>query len=329
MRVLYSGFTYSGHSAMGGYDKITNIDLDKKILLRNVFQGNKINLFGHQFNLSLISLELITKYLRRNYDIVHYYYGEYTRIPRIRLTKLKKNKSVISLHQDINLLSPKFVATLPQYDGIIVLSRQQQKLLKEKYGIDSVFIPHGFTQPQFLETIPADIKGNKFNPDKINILTIGQMYRDFDTYGEIIQKYGKNVKFHFHLVGVPERIKDLYKEHPNISVYPRLSDDEFYTLISKSDYGFLPVTFATANNTLLESQYLNLPSILPRIEGISDYAAPAPLNLFYNNLNELEAIFSGIEKRAKDDRLNRFAKDNFDWSVIYSQLKDFYSSLFR
>ena len=70
----------------------------------------------------------------------------------------------------------------------------------------------------------------------------------------------------FHAVGQCSDWKKRMSSMENITVYPFLSDD-YYSLLSKCDYNFLPLTFATANNALLEAQALGITSILPKISG--------------------------------------------------------------
>lgn len=326
MKILYSGFRDPKHSQSGGYDKITNINLEKRVLLSSNYIGGKVAITSSWSRIPFFLLDIHTRILRNKYDVTHFFYGELTSIPLIPYHKSKKHKTIITLHlrmEDHRLLNL-YLNQLRSYDGIIVLSTNQKRELKHKYGIESVFIPHGFSKPTFQLTSIIDNKLRQFDSSKINISLIGSNYRDFSIFRKIIDNYDYNNNIHFHIVGVPDSIKEYVKNHPNISVYNRLSDNEYYSLLYLVDYNFLPLTFATANNTLLEAQYLNTPSILPKIPGVSDYAAPSPLNYFYNSMEDITIFFKNIKKPQKNQQLEEFAKANFDWEVIYKKLKEYY-----
>ena len=55
--------------------------------------------------------------------------------------------------------------------------------------------------------------------------------------------------------------------YKNAITYDWVDDNVYYTLLSKCDYNFLPLAFATANNTLLEAQFLGIPLAItpPRV----------------------------------------------------------------
>lgn len=327
MKVLFSGSRDLNHSSAGGYHKITDINLPKKILWLDQFPfSQKKNKLLH---IPLILLELQTNLLKNKFDIVHFFYGDVTKYHFIPFKKTRKTKSIITLHLNIDhkkRFQKRFVKMLREFDGIIVLSSQQQNYLKAKYNLNSVFIPHGFSEPQFSYKVPKDLNGNIINLNKINITIIGENYRDYNLVKIILDSRLKD-DIQFHLVGTPKQYKDILGKYNNVSIYPRISNDEYFTLISVSDYNFLPVTFATANNTLLEAQFLNTPSILPKIEGITDYAAPEPYNIFYKNVGDLITNLNSLNKTPKEIYLSNFTKNNFDWNIIYRRILDFYENL--
>jgi len=329
MRILFSGFKDPYHSKYGGYDKITEINLPKKILLSEDYFLGKSNFKSHIMRIPFTLLDMATRIKRFKFDITHLFYGEITMLFFLPYLKNKKHKTVITVHLDIEQrrVPQLFVWILKFFDGVIVLSSEQKKYLKDKYNINSTFIPHGFSKPIFNEVEVYNVIGDKFDNTKINLLTIGNNYRDFETLDNIITNFRGHSKYHFHLVGIPNHIKLKYQNFENVSLYNRLSDDEYYSIISKSDYLFLPLSFATANNALLEAQYLNLPCILPLIPGVLDYAAPAPLNLFYTGVTDLKNKFLQLEKKPKTTELEYFARTNFDWSQIYKSLTTYYYSL--
>lgn len=238
--------------------------------------------------------------------------------------KSKKHKNVITIHLNIeeNKRNSKlFFENLKRFDAIIVLSSNQKMILKDKFGIDSIFIPHGFNTPVFKQI------SSVINSSFINIFFSGTNYRDLNTLFKIIDfcsSKRKDIKF--HVIGQTSSIKSSLTNKDNVICYNRICDDEYYSILSLCDYNFLPLTFATANNALLEAEFLGITSIIPSISGISDYAASSPLNIFYNSIEELENIFFSLTKRPSSYKLKKYAT-RFLWCNIYKQLANVYKQL--
>ena len=73
------------------------------------------------------------------------------------------------------------------------------------------------------------------------------------------------------------------------------------------------------------AQSLGIVGILPRIDGVTDYADEEN-NIFYGTGNSVETVFLSIEKRGPDKRLSDYAKQ-FSWTSIYTRLGKIYDSL--
>lgn len=327
-KILFSGFRDHSHSKAGGYDWITGYGRDSDVLMLSDMPFGNIPLQKWIVRMPLAFLDIVTRLRRYRYDIVHLIYGDVTMLRFLPYRKSKKHRTVITVHMDIERRKFKksFISQLRSFDKIIVLSRCQAKELKERYGLDSEFIPHGFDCPKYKNVEVRDERGNRLDEKMVNIVTVGKMYRDYDLYRRVVSAHTGNDNIRFHLVGAPDDVKSECRAYGNVHVYGRLGDDEYYSLLSRADYCFLPLMFATANNALLESQYLDLPLILPLIEGVSDYAAPAPMNRFYSTESELNAMINSLGKSVKDGSLAAYAS-RFSWENIYKRLEATYNSL--
>lgn len=324
MKILFSGFREKKHSSAGGYDKIVNFPGSHYICDQDV-PFSKIPVGQRGKFLNLLFLDMATRWLRYRYDITHLFYGDTIIFPYF---KSKRHKIVATVHLDIaqrKRLPGLFLKALRGLDGVIVLSSQQARLF-QSLGIKAQFIPHGFSKPIYEVCKPSLFLPNYNN--YINIFYSGTNYRDIDVLLKII-RYTQMSNDHilFHAVGQND-IKVLHrlKNSENVVCYPRLTDNEYFTLLSLCDYNFLPLTFATANNALLEAQFLGVRSILPTIEGIKDYAATAPLNLFYTSYNELELIFANLKKESHSIELQNYS-DRFLWENVFKQLDSYYKGL--
>lgn len=328
MRILYSGTIDGAHSKNGGYQHILDNPLTQGVLLAsNCLFGNVSKKFRLR-KITYFLLDMKTRWARRHYDITHLFYADLTMSPLFPYKKRRNNKIVGTIHLDLEKqrFGKAYINNLKSFDGVIVLSSQQKEYYKNKFNIDTVFIPHGLDKPSFSFEKSLDIHGNEIDKDKINLITLGKNYRDFKTLEEAIIHFQNTPEIHFHIVGAPTMIKERLKDYTNVSIYNRLNDNQYYSLIEECDYSFLPLTFATANNALLEVQSLGRKSILPNLPGVLDYSAPSPLNIMYNSMDELFGIIGSLTKSGYVKEIEEYAK-RFRWENIYKELNQFYSEL--
>lgn len=322
MKLLLSGFRDNRHSKFGGYDWIrfypeADYFSDKDVPFGFLKVGQK----GKSFNLRL--LEKFTNIKASKYDIVHFFYGDLTLYHP--LSKKRRFKAIATIHNNTEKIEKhheNIIECIKSLDAIIVLNSNQATYLREKCNINAYFIPHGFDRPQF-NFMPAK-EIIDFDESKVNVIVTGRQYRDYETLEYAIQN-SSEMGIQFYLIGLKEEQKRRFQHYKNATVCPRLNDDAYYSLISSCDYCFLPLTFATANNALMEAQHLGVRCVLPKISGVTDYANPFD-NIFYNDKTELLEILSKLEKQTISVILKSHA-EKFLWKNIYSQLGDFYRSL--
>lgn len=319
-KILFVGLADPNHSKAGGYHKIANMPSTDVFWDKDAIMGFlKPNRRGKRVN--IFFQELQAKWKLRHYDVTHFFYGDQLLFP-FKHKNGKKVVATVHMNLDSRKRNPElFLKSLKSLDAVISLSTFQQKELQEKYGIKSFFVPHGFDRPEFNKQITS------IDKSKVNLVVSGSNYRDLDTlYAAIKHCLAYRSNIHFHLLGQPAKVKMELSSYANVTCYPRLDDDMYYSVIHDCDYNFLPLTFATANNALLEAQFLGVKSILPAISGIEDYAAPAPLNLFYDDVEQLKNILNSLDKNVSDPEVMRFA-EKFLWVNIYPQLLKVYEQL--
>lgn len=326
MRVLFSGYRDLNHSSAGGYDKIIGYPNSDYISDKDVPLGF-LPLGKRGKGLNLLFLDIYTHILRRKYDIIHLFYGDTITLPYY---KSKSHKVVATIHlslADKRNYHANFIEMLKRLDGVIVLSSEQERILKEEYNIEAIFIPHGFSKPIFEITSFPEFQ-DVFLSNRINVFYSGSNYRDVELFIETVDYCNyHHLNIFFHVVGQKETIKQQLNHLDNVVCYRRLSDDEYFSVLSLCDYNYLPLTFATANNALLEAQFLGVRGIYPRIAGIEDYAAPEPLNLFYKTKQELFSIFDNMTKVKSPSQSLINYSESFLWENIYIQLSDYYKGL--
>ena len=321
MKLLFVGCRDNRHSKFGGYDWIRFYPNSDYLSDKDVFLG-KIKFGTPGKFLNLFFLDRASKKKANEYDIVHYFYGDSTLF--YPFPKNRKYKAVVTIHLDTEKKEKhhkNMLKCLKSCDAVIVLNSAQCNFLKTQYNLNAFFLPHGFNLPSF--SYKRSVL--QMDSNKINIVTVGKQYRDYETLENTIKYFEKDERFHFYLVGTAKDKKEVFYKYSNATVCGRLDDDEYYSLISDCDYSFLPLTFATANNALMEAQSLMVPSILPNISGVLDYACKND-NLFYSSQKEIIDIFDTLQKHEKCESLKEFAQQ-FEWSKIYEKLNLIYSSL--
>lgn len=319
MKILYAGYRDHNHSKYGGYDYIRYypeaVYLDAATLpLGHIPAGKR----GKRLNLMV--LDYFARKEKNFFDIIHFFYGD------VCLFKPKPKESfakfISTIHLKSEILSKSKLNILKSHDGVIALSTSETDRLKE-LGVNSYFIPHGFPMPLFEKKVCDNLDVNF-----INVFYSGMNYRDFDTFYKIARYcLEKKLFIRFYAVGQSPYNKEKLKGLSNVVICPRLEDDAYYSLLSQCDYNFLPLTFATANNALLEAQALGIISIIPKITGITDYAE-CEHNLFYSSYDDIVALFDNLSKSVINNNLSEFSK-SFLWENIYSQLKRVYEDVLR
>jgi len=317
MKVLYVGFRWIHHAKNGGYDWITHYpDSD-------YFDARKIPFFGKRLmeksggRLALDFTNLKTFFVSRKYEIIHFFHADHLAISRRFISK--RSKLFATVHLKTEDFSERKIELLKRYNAVICLSNSESSFLNSK-GVNAVFIPHGFNAPVFEK---KTLTKYGFDASKLNVCLLGYNYRDFDMFENAVMKMAESrPDIVFHAVGQRAEEKKRFEKYKNVIIYPYLDDDEYYSLIQACDYNFLPVTFATANNVVMEAQALGTVSILPRISGIIDYAEQSE-NLFYENAENCLSLFKNLEKKSKSVLLKEFAK-SFEWQKIYDELTKLY-----
>ena len=102
--------------------------------------------------------------------------------------------------------------------------------------------------------------------------------------------------------------------------HPRQDNNDYYNLIADCEFIYLPLTYAAANNALLEGMSLGVPVVCNNLEGVLDYLPGKEYVM--SNVAELEAFYlrhvamTEAERSAEQAKLREYCRENFDWSVV-------------
>ncbi len=321
--LLFIGYSSEVRTKQSGYEHIVDLKDDN---YKTSYLDAKNLPFGfipcgtRGKRLNLYFLEFIGHMKSKKYDLIHNFHCDQPAI--LKIPSKRKYKAVATTHLNYHEFSERQIKILKSYDAVICLNSAEERFLQD-LCINAKFIPHGFNKPnfQFNRAILDNYK------DKINICFSGVCYRDYETLEFFISQIQDKDYIQLHLLGQKKTEKERFSKFKNVKIYDFLSDDDYYSVLASCDYNFLPLTFATANNTLLEAQFLGVESILPNMEGLSDYASEK-FNIFYSNKIELLGIIKHLRKNEKNLELESFS-NKFLWNSIFKETIRLYNSLFK
>lgn len=189
----------------------------------------------------------------------------------------------------------------------------------KRHSNNVIYLPHGIDT--FYWKNEKNKKTHKYiNYEKI-ILCVGSHGLDYHSFEDSVNHFPQYL---FIFVG---------KNYPpvsnsNLIVKSNISDDELKYLYSISDVFYRPVTFATANNSILEAMAMNKKIITLKTSGIEDYlneksAYLANSKSDYNKLIERALI----DTNKKPDFALQDVHFKYSWKVISKDLLELYQTI--
>jgi glycosyltransferase involved in cell wall biosynthesis len=332
-RVLFSGFHYRHHNPGSGYDQVV-AEPSHYVSGENLPFADRLESTRPR-HLNFLLLDLITIVRARRYDTVHYFHPEGTAYLSPWILRLLGKRIVYTVHlDDTQWLGPTRSThhrikqfSLGAAHVIVVLSSQQREVFSRAFPDKVVsFVPHGFTFEDIREPSVELFEVRTRAPRRLVI--VGANYRDFDILEHIVAQCGSR-DVRFDLVGMDDATRHRFAEHAGVVCHPRLDADSYNNLMWESFALLLPLTFATANNALLEAYNCYLPAFLSRIDGVTDYAADGDRLLFstpeefWSKYDALAAL-GPRELRDYCIALHTEARDRFAWPEVRAELAKLY-----
>lgn len=321
------GFHCYNHSQNSGYDMIA------KYLPFEYISGNKLPFINSKFNSIrriifniLFEIKIILNI--KKYDTLFYLYPELHLYFSIFFNRKAKKIGTIHLNLDwlvnyknkrlgllMNLKYRLKYHILNKFDTLIVLSTFQKKQLQTLFPNKNIeIVLHGIEEIRIKKSLSIT--------NSNSIITVGSNYRDMDIYENIL-KYAITHKpnWKFIYVGLNQENKSRFLKYSNLEIKPFLSEEQYFDLLNTSTLLFLPLTFATANNAILEAYSVGLPVLVSDIEGVKDYYV-STTNSYTNLEDAIKSINQILENENKDELRTKTFEDGkkFLWENITKSL---------
>lgn len=328
--VLIVGFHFPHMGKSAGYDRLSSYLPFKYINSNNlIFGKSRFGTLIRKINLLLLEFKIILNQYR--YKTIHYLYPE-----NHLLFSIKKNrKNIATLHQPIewfdslnksnSLINHLRERSYKKLDGIIVLTSEMAEKVSLLYPSSVVkFIPHG-----------VEIFKKYYKPisslQNLNMVIIGTNFRNLEIVLKLVEYSNKNKKkWVFNFIGMDASWKEKLRKYNRTIIHPKLKEDEYLKLFSSMHLNILPLEKATANNAMLESHSLGVPTIVTDLASTKDYGVST--TKYFKDFDKLITHISVFETISvenfnvlKEKTINDSSK--FYWDNISKKIIEFYEEI--
>lgn len=326
-RVLLATWVYAHHNPGSGYAQLCH-HLDARCLRSSDLALTRAPEGSLRWNVGRKLFDGQIFCAAMSSDLVHFLYAEnHLRLLYASIRTLRV-KRVGTVHLPLDYYSlPRSVAALACLDGIVTLTSGQADEVRAHLPDKQVrFIPHGCIMDHPYGRPDAHREATTFN-----VAVVGSNYRDWDTLTSVLRHASEgHADWRFHLVGLPPDRRNKYGAMRNAVVHNRLAEPDYYDILNRSHALFMPLTFATANNALLEAHSVGLPSVCTDLPAVRDYAV-STTRLFRSQEEAMERLRALAEQAGSDRILERTttAREGaaFDWPAIARQVRAFHDAL--
>ena len=341
MRVTCVVRRYYHHTESGGYDRLAEA-VGANVIVRKQISGlfgkgaakiwwhltpMKDNLIDYQFGDWLAELQALACGFFRPPDVLHVLYNGSIDL-LIKWRTLLRCPLVVTFHAPFKNLAHRFDA-YPKGLGIdiAVVVATSQILPMQRWIAPSkiVYIPHGIDTDRFR---PSDqISG----AGKMRVLIVGEHMRDWLVIHRTVDEINnRGLDVEFHIV-TNERLFPYLTGCANLTYHSQVSENELIDLYRSADVLFLPVTDATANNSILESLACGTPVISTMVGGIPDYVNDEsgwlfPVGDVARHVDLITLLHGNRDLARARRQAARTHALKFDWRVVAEQVVAAYAA---
>jgi len=266
--------------------------------------------------------------ISKNYDLVHSLFDVCGFFPSFKSNMVLTEHVIKDFDLSLWMLYKSFFQRIIYKNSkkIICVSKNLVDVLKEKYKVNSSFIPHG-------------IDVQTYKPMKVNTQLRNKLIRNrYRGICVVCGMYGIDNRTLFKIINKFEDIlflriskKEKRKKYKNLIYFSEISEKEKIELYNLADFVFKPIKFSTASNTILEAMAMGKATITNKIGGVTDYL-DNKCSYLASNSSDFPKIFeSVINNKPEVVKKGRFARrkavKNFSWEVVVSRVIKVYKQV--
>ncbi len=345
MHVICLSKRWEHHTESGGYDRL-GWEIAESIVTRCEVSGfwrravrlwwrrqsnSREYLMDYHYEDWLAELSLLVKSRLRRPDIVHVLYGDEQLDLLLRKRWFLPCPIVSTFHLPSRRVAERFEKRqrdeLRRLDGAIVVSSAQLPAFRDWLGAEKVvFIPHGIDIHTF-RPAPSHDTGNV-----LRLAFVGSHMRDFALTHRVIDRcQAEKLRVQFEIVTSSNTVGH-FTGCGATNIRGAISEGQLIALYQSADALFLPVTDATANNSILESLACGTPIITTDVGGMRDYVdascgwllppgdVDAAMGLLHCLVRDRSPLISRREAARKQ-------AEKFSWERVIQRCFDAYKDL--
>jgi glycosyltransferase involved in cell wall biosynthesis len=342
MRVICLVKRFDHHTASGGYDRLAAA-VSAKIIRRKHIPGilgkvankmwqhlspKKDYYTDYKIGDWLAELHALVTCFLRAPDVVHVLYSGQINL-LIKWRCLLRCPLIVTFHAPFENAGQRFAVYRNGLDidaAVIIANSQAIHMARWIEPGKIVYIPHGIDTDQFWPGEPIQRSHHG-----MRVLIVGHHMRDWVVIHRTIDEINhRGLNVEFELV-TDESYSPYLTGCANLVHLSGISEAELIGLYRKADVLFIPVTNATANNSILEALACGTPVISTLIGGIPDYVGESgwllPVGDVIGHVNLLASLADNkalIEERRQAARAQSL---KFDWRVVAEQMIALYAAV--
>jgi glycosyltransferase involved in cell wall biosynthesis len=261
-------------------------------------------------------------------DVLHVLYNSQIDL-LLKWRRLLRCRLVVTFHAPFDDVGPhrfdKYQNGLDIDAAVVVATSQIPSMERWVAPRKIVYVPHGIDTQRFRPD------RGELDPNKMRVVIVGEHMRDWSVIHNVIDAINsRHLNIEFHVV-TSERYFPYLTGCDNVALHAGISETDLIRLYCSSDILFIPVTNATANNSVLEALSCGTPVVSTEVGGLPDYVTEEtgwllPVGDIDGHVNLLVSIYGNRELARSRRAAARAQALKFDWHLVAQQMIDVYAA---